>query len=140
MDEILTELKKMELFSGVPEDVVIQDLMPHRQLQEYKRGMFIMEPQQEINRFGIVLSGSVHIMHFFQEGSYSLTSVLTAGDMLGLDLVCTKTRRAPYYAMAASTARVVFFPAIVLADPGSWEGTWRVEVLRGWVVGVRSGI
>lgn len=138
MDEILRVLKRTELFSDIPEQVLIRDVMPHRQVQEYRKGLFLIEPQQETNRFGVVLSGKVHIMHFFHEGSYSLTSALTQGDMVELDLVCTRTRRAPYYAMAASGARVVFFPAALLTKPGILQEPWRLQVINRLAVWISN--
>ena len=129
MDEILTALKRTELFSDVPEGMILREIMPHRQLQECRKGLFLIEPQQEMSRFGVVLAGKIHIMHFFQEGNYSLTAALTAGDLLGADLICTRTRRSPYYAMVASTARVVFFPAAMLTEPGIVQEGWRLQIL-----------
>lgn len=130
MDDILKALKKTELFSDIPEEVILQEVMPHRQLQEYRKGVFLIEQQQKVNRFGIVLSGKIHIMHIFPEGNYSLMSALTVGDILGADLIHTRSQLSPYYAMAATPARVLYFPAGLLTSPGLMQEAWRLEALN----------
>lgn len=129
MDITLDAVKKNELFADLPEEVLRRDVLPQRQLQEYRKGVFLFGPPDTVRRFGIVLSGKIHIMHIFQEGSYSLMSVLTAGDILGGDLICTRTQRSPYYAMAAAPARVVYFPSAMLTAPGLLPESCRLLVL-----------
>lgn len=127
-EEILKVLEASALFSGFPQDI-LQQIISYRQLQEYRKGQFLVSPQQELSRFGILLSGKIHIMHIFQEGSYSLMSVLTAGDMLGADLICTRTRRSPYHAMTAAPVRMLYFPSSMLTEPGFFPERWRLLAL-----------
>lgn len=136
MDTMWKALKKTELFSDLPNEVILQEVMPCCQLQEYRKGVFLIEQQQKVNRFGIVLSGKIHILHIFPEGNYSLMSALTIGDLLGADLISTRSRISPYYAMAATPARVLYFPAELLTRPGQMEGVWQQAVrmrLLTWV-------
>lgn len=136
MDTMWKALKKTELFSDLPDEVILQEVMPCCQLQEYRKGVFLIEQQQKVNRFGIVLSGKIHILHIFPEGNYSLMSALTIGDLLGADLIATRSRISPYYAMAATPARVLYFPAELLTRPGQMEGAWQQAVrmrLLTWV-------
>ena len=118
MERILEMLHASELFSDIPEEVLRRDILPQRQVQEYRKGVSLFGPQDTLRRFGLVLSGKIQIMHIFQEGTYSLMSVLTAGDILGGDLICTRTQRSPYHAIAATAARVVYFPSAMLTQPG----------------------
>lgn len=129
MEDIVLFLERVDLFSGLPEEVIVQEILPQRQLQEYRKGAFLIEPQQKVNRFGVVLSGKVHIMHIFPEGNYSLTSVLTAGEILGADLLCTRTQRSPYYAMAAAPTQVLYLPSELVTAPGVLWEPWRLEML-----------
>lgn len=118
MDDMLNILKQTELFAGVPDEVLLGEVLPHRQLQEYRKGQFLIVPRQRVNRFAVILTGKVHIMHIFPEGSYSLMSALTAGDILGADLICTRSQISPYHAAASSTTRVLYFPVELLTKPG----------------------
>ncbi|MGM9659015.1 MAG: Crp/Fnr family transcriptional regulator [Faecousia sp.] len=130
MDELRNLLKRTDLFSGFPDEVLLTDILPHGQLQEYRKGQFLIEPQQCFDRFAVVLSGKIHIMHIFPEGNYSLMSALTAGDLLGADLICTRTQISPYHAIAAAPSRVVYFPAALLTEPGCLREVWRQEALN----------
>lgn len=136
MEELIKQLAKTELFSGLPEEVLRQEVMPHRLVQEYRKGVFLIEPQQKVNRFGIVLSGKIHIMHIFSQGNYSLMTVLTAGDIVGADLICTRTQRSPYHAMAAADTQVIYFPAELLTEHRMVSGIWHMEMqkrLTTWI-------
>ena len=130
MDELLDCLKENELFSGLPEAVIRDSILPHRQIQEYRKGMFPIVPQQRVSRFGVVLSGKIHLMHIFAEGSYSLMSNLNPGEILGADLIFTRSQLAPYHAMAAADTRVVYFPAELMTRPGMLPETWRTTLLQ----------
>ena len=90
----------------------------------------MIAPQQRVNRFGIVLAKKIHLMHIFSEGNYSLMSALTVGDILGADLIHTRSQLSPYYAMAATPARVLYFPAGLLTSPGLMQEVWRLEALN----------
>lgn len=130
MDSLLEILKKTELFVTLPDVVLTEEILPHSQLQTYRKGQFLIEPQQRMNKFGVILSGKVQILHLFPEGNYSLMSVLGPGEILGADLICTKSQLSPYHALAASGARVVFFPAELLTAPGHIREPWRQDVVR----------
>ena len=82
-------LSKSELFSGVPEDIIRREILPHGQMQEYSKGQFLISPQEKVSRFGVIITGKVHVMHIFSDGNYSLTAVLDPGEIVGADLVCT---------------------------------------------------
>ena len=130
MNELPDWLKVPELFAGIPEDILADCVFPHRQIQEYRKGMFLIAPQQRVNRFGIVLSGKIHLMHIFSKGSYSLMSSLKADEILGADLIFTRTQLAPYHAMAAADTKVIYFPAELVTRPGMLPEQWRTELLR----------
>ena len=136
MEVLADSLMRDSLFSGFPDEVIQTGILPHRQILEYRRGTFPIEPQQRIDRFGIVLSGKIHLMHIFSEGNYSLMSDFNAGDILGADLIFTRSRLAPYHAMAAADTRVAFFPAELATQPGMLPEIWRTELvqrLAAWI-------
>ena len=83
-----------------------------------------------MNKFAVILSGKVHIMHIFPEGSYSLMSALTAGEILGADLICTRSQIAPYHAVASVPSRVLYFPVELLTKPGLLQENHRLLALN----------
>ena len=130
METLLNALKISELFSSIPHDVLVDEILPNHQIQEYQKGQFLIEPQQKVDSIGIVLSGKVHIMHLFPQGNYSLMSVLTVGKALSADLVCTRSRISPYHAVAASPVRVAYFPANLFCQVGLLTEQWRLAILN----------
>lgn len=130
MDELLKQLKDTELFAGLPDQILLEEVLPYRQFQEYRKGQFLIEPQQRVRRFAVVLSGKIHIMHLFPEGNYSLMSALSAGDILGADLICTRTQLSPYHAVASTPTRVLHFPVELLTVPGRIQEADRLLVLN----------
>ena len=130
MTELVAILKQTELFADLPEEILTKAVLPHRQCRDYQKGQFLLEPQQSLDRFGIVLSGKIHILHLFPEGEASLTKVLTAGHILGADLICTHSQRAPYHAEAVLPTRILYLPAALLTTPGLLPETHRLDALN----------
>lgn len=134
MEEFLTLLRETALFSGIPEDILCTEVLPHRQYREYQKDRFILEPQQKAPRFGVVAAGRVHIMHLFPEGNYSLMSVLTVGKILAADLICTRSQLSPYHAVTAEHTRVIWFPSELLTEPGLLREEYRLRALSNLLV------
>ena len=128
MDELITCLKGNDLFSDFSEALIRDAVLPHRQMQEYRKGVLVIAPQQRINRFGIVLAGKIHMMHIFSEGNYSLMSTMGPGELLGADLIFTRSQLSPYHAMAAADTRVIYFPAELVTQPGMLEDKDRLAL------------
>ena len=72
MDDVFGALKKTGLFDGLPEEVMLREVLPHGQLQAYGKGQHLIQSQQVVNRFGVILSGRVNIMHIFPDGRHGL--------------------------------------------------------------------
>lgn len=117
MDQI-SILRKSELFGGISEETIARSVLPQVQIQTCSKGQFLIAPQQKVECFSVILSGKVHIMHLFPDGGYSLMSVLYPGKVLGADLVCTRSKIAPYHAVAAADTTMLSFPAELLTTPG----------------------
>lgn len=130
MEDALRILKNTVLFAGLPEEVLLRELLPHGQLQHYTKEQFLIEPQQQVNRLGVILSGKIHILHLFSEGTCSLMSALTTGEIVGADLICTRSQRSPYHAVAAEPACVLYFPAALLTQPGFLQEKARLDALN----------
>lgn len=130
MDALTGLLAASKLFSGVPEAVLAEEIIPRGSLQEFARDQFLIAPQQRVDRLGFILSGKVQILHIFADGSHSLMGVLSPGEFVGMDLVCTHSRIAPYHARAAAAAHVFFMPADLLVRAGALREDVRVHCLE----------
>ncbi len=119
-----------ELFSGIPETILQQQILPHGREQTYEKGRFVIEPQQQVNHLGIVLSGRIQMFHLFPDGSQCLVADMQPGRILAADLVCTRSRVAPYHAQAVAASRVLWIPAELLTKPGSLQEDVRLDCLN----------
>lgn len=122
-------LSRTELFRDFPAAVLREDILPHGQLQEVKKDQNIIEPQQQVDSFSILISGKVHIMHLFPDGAYSLMTALNPPETLGFDLICTRSRRSPYHAVAMSPSQLLTFPAELLLKSGMLREEFRLQAL-----------
>lgn len=110
----MVQLRQCRLFEGVSEEALRSQILPRGALQEYRRDQFLIMPRQMVDRIGVIISGRVHILHLFADGSRSLMSALSPGDLVGADLVCTGSRLSPYHAAAAGAVQIFYLPASLL--------------------------
>lgn len=139
MEDLLESLKAWDFFSDYPQEIIAEYLLPYRQVQEYRKDICLIRPQQKVSRFGILLSGKVNIMHIFMEGSYSLISSLRPGDILGADLIFTRSQLSPYHAQTAADTQIIYFPADLATQPGLLPDTWRAELNRRLAAWISNG-
>ena len=50
MEMLLADMKKSELFSNFPEAMITNCVLPHRQIQEYRKDICLIRPQQKVSR------------------------------------------------------------------------------------------
>lgn len=130
MNEFASFLKQTDLFANLPEEIISREILPHGKVQEIPKGQFLIVPQQRTDRFGIILSGKVHIMHIFYDGNYSLMTALHPKDVLWADVVCTKSRISPYHTIAATSTRILYFPIELLIRPGMMHEAYRLDAVN----------
>lgn len=138
MERIPDALTKSALFSDFPEEIIKNDILPHRQIQEYRKDICLIRPQQKVTRFGILLSGKVNIIHIFKEGGYSLIASLCPGEILGADLIFTRSQLSPYHAVTAAATRIAYFPGELTTRPGMLPDLWRAELTRQLAVWISN--
>ena len=129
MSTLTYALQGTELFADLPPEIIQRELLPHGHFQEYRKGQFLIMPQQRVDSLGIILSGKVHILHIFADGTQSLMSALTPGEITGADLVCTRTQRSPYHAIAAAATQLFMLPVHILTRPGFLSENIRLNIL-----------
>ena len=118
MVENMDFLMKCCLFSGLSEERIRKELLRYGSRRSIPKGNFLIQYQETLDFFGIILSGSVHTMHIFPDGSVSIMDVLKPGEVYGADLICTRSRISPYYARAAEDVELLVFPGKIIWDPG----------------------
>ena len=118
MEVSLDILMRCSLFSDIPPEQLKESLLPYGIRRSIPKGNFLLQFQETLDFFGVILSGSVHTMHIFPDGSVSIMDVLKPGEIYGADLVWTKSRISPYYARAAENVELLVFPGKIIWDPG----------------------
>ena len=111
-------VKKCRLFRELPEEVLRRDLLPQGKSREFDRQTVLIAPGDRVDWFAVILRGKVQISQLFSDGTDSLMDSLGPSNVLGADLICTRSRRAPYYAVAAAPGELIRFPADLLLEPG----------------------
>ena len=130
MTDILSLLNTCELFRGISDQVLREEILPYGFQQEYQKGQFMIMPQQRIDHLGFILSGKVQILHIFSDGRYSLMNVLDSEDILAVDLVCTRKQISPYHAMAATGVQIFWLPIALFTQPGRLNESDRLYSLN----------
>lgn len=118
METLEAVLQRTDLFADLSREVLRQEILPHGHYQEYRKGQFLILPQQKVEKFGVVVSGKVHILHLFPDGTQSLMSDVPPGEIVGADLTCTRSQISPYHAVAAAATQVFYLPIRMLTHPG----------------------
>ncbi len=116
------------LFRDLPPEVLARELLPWGKARDYEKQAVLIAPGDRVDWFAVVLRGKVQISQIFSDGTSSLMDALIPGHTLGTDLICTRSRRSPYYAVAAGPIQILRFPAALLLEPGGLSGETR-EVL-----------
>lgn len=121
----LSVLSKCRLFQGLSPETLEGEILPRGKVRELERQAVLIAPGDRVDWFAVILRGKVQISQIFSDGTSSLMDALGPGYTLGADLVCTRSRRSPYYAAAAGEVRLLRFPGALLLEPGETR-----EVLR----------
>ena len=130
MDELMEKVRECLLFQDIPDQVLEAQIMPQGNLIDLPKNSVLIQYQEKVEHFCLVISGKIHTLHSFEDGSYSICHVLHPGGVTGVDLLWTGSRMAPYFAVAAENSRVLRFPASLLEAQGGLEEKWRLRVLE----------
>ena len=130
MDLPISALRSCRLFQDLPEEALRRDVLPRGSLRDFERQAVLISPGDRVDWFAVVLRGKAQITQIFSDGASSLMDALGPGHTLGTDLICTRSRRSPYYALAAGDLRVLRFPAALLLEPGGLPEPERLVLWR----------
>jgi CRP-like cAMP-binding protein len=124
------QVGKSSLFCSLPLDIVERHILPFGQTITFSKQEYIFTPSELADRLGIIISGTVHILNLFSDGNYSLMNALSAPKVVGADLISTKSRQPPYYAVCATPTTVAFFPSTLFLEQGDLPEACRIEILN----------
>jgi len=123
-------LNTCRLFQELAPEELEQDVLPWGRLREFERQSVLISPGDRVDWFAVVLRGKVHISQIFSDGTASLMDALGPARTLGMDLICTRTRRSPYYAVAGTGVQLLRFPKELLLKPGQLPEAVRLSLCR----------
>lgn len=121
-------LTQCRLFQNLPRETLEGEILPQGRLRDFEKREVLIAPGDQVDWFAVVLRGRIQISQIFSDGTSSLMDALGPGYTLGTDLICTRSRRAPYYAVAAGPLRILRFPGALLLERGGGgarEVLWR---------------
>ena len=130
MNGLMDRLKTCPLFREIPESVLENYILPRGSLIEIPQNVALIQYQEQVDYFSVVVSGKLQILHSFEDGSYSIFHVLYPGGIAGLDLLWTRSRMAPYYVVAAEDSRILRFPAAMLTDQAYLDVQWNLKIVE----------
>lgn len=130
MDQLVRILKESILFSDLTEETIEHEVMPHGRIQDIPKGNHLISFQEQIDFFGVVLSGKFNLLHIYGNGNFGIMGVLEPGDLFGMDLMYTKSRISPYFAQAMQQTQVLTFPVDLILRRGRFPESTRLSVLE----------
>lgn len=110
MKEYLSLLSASSLFSRIPP----QDL-PHLlsclkvQVIRYQKENVIFQQDDPVRCFGMVLSGSVHVLRNNMQGSHIIVSAFGPGELFGEAFACAGVETYPVNVVASSDSIILLF-------------------------------
>lgn len=127
---MLNILKTCRLFQDLPPETLERDILPQGKLREFEKQAVLVEPGDRVDWFAVILRGRVQISQIFSDGTASLMDALGPGRLLAADLICTRSRRSPYYAAAGLPLQVLQFPGSLLLEPGALPPEVQAALVR----------
>ncbi len=121
---------RCRLFQDLSQETLEREVLSLGKRREFERQAVLVAPGDRVDWFAVVLRGKVQISQIFSDGTSSLMDALGTGYTLGTDLVCTRSRRSPYYAVAADRLEVLQFPGALLLEPGALSGEAQTVLRR----------
>lgn len=117
MEKLLQALKDCKLFRDLPDQVILHNVLPLGQIQDIPKRSHLVMAQDSIDTFGLILMGKINIQYVDDNDSYRIMDILEPGDLFGVDLMCTRSRVAPYHAVTAQMTRMLVFPMSMILNP-----------------------
>jgi CRP-like cAMP-binding protein len=118
MIKYLQILKSAALFTGI-EESELEPLLSclGAKTAYFEKNQIIFMSGDQINSFGIVLSGQVQVYQEDYYGNRSIFANLGQGDLVGESFACSETKTLPVSASATTESALLFIDSRRLAAP-----------------------
>lgn len=110
MNEIIPILRRCKLFCELETAAVEKQVLPAGNILQYPQNTSLILGQDTVDWFAVLLRGRVQISQIFPDGRRNLMGILRPPAVIAADLICTRTRRSPYDAIAATEVQLLRFP------------------------------
>ncbi len=110
MNEIIPILRRCKLFCELEDSVIAEQILPAGNILRYPEKTTLILGQDTVDWFAVLLLGRVQISQIHPDGRRNLMGILRPPAVIAADLICTRTRRSPYDAIAATDVRLLRFP------------------------------
>lgn len=111
MNDLSFSLRHCILFSNLDVSTIADQILPAGKLIHCPQNTFLISSQETVDWFAVVLHGRVQISQIHPDGKRNLMGIAKTNYVVGADLICTKTRRSPYDAIASEDTALLRFSA-----------------------------
>lgn len=129
MESHLRILQQCMLFRDIPTQILESQILPQGKLRELQKKQHLISLWESVDFFGVVVTGQLQTMQIYDDGSYSICDVLGPAEVVGGDLIWTRSRVAPYYAIAPQRSQVLLFPNSMVKTPGTLPEDCRQQII-----------
>ncbi|MBQ5749619.1 MAG: Crp/Fnr family transcriptional regulator, partial [Oscillospiraceae bacterium] len=98
-------------------------------VMQIEKNKAVYDAAERVDRLYALLSGQVKMVRFFSNGVENLLGKLQSPALLGLDLICTRTRISPYFAIASEQTTLFSFPVDRILKQGNLPENERLEAI-----------
>lgn len=134
MENIAELLQQTRLLQELSLEAIQKYIVPQGSITEYQKDHFFIRENQEVNHIHVLLRGKVNSYYYYADGNYSLSEVTLPLQIVALDLIATKTRISPYYAVAAEALEVFSFPTDLVLKPGRIPEKERQKIISQFLI------
>lgn len=118
MKTVLPVLRSCALTACLSQDTLEKIVFPAGQVRQYPKNTVVFQIQDRVTELRVLLSGKINLCYYTKNGVCNLQGSLLTSGLVGLDLICTRTKIAPYMAIAAEDSRIFSVPAKLFLHPG----------------------
>jgi CRP-like cAMP-binding protein len=124
-------LKTVDLFKGI-EEAELQPLLACLSAKEahYKKGQTVFFNGENIERFGIVLSGQVQVVQDDYYGNRSILAKIGTGHLFGESFACAEIKKLSVSVLATTESELLFIDCRRLAVPCAEACVFHSSLIR----------
>lgn len=120
MEQYLSLLANMPLFDRIASEEIPQVLAcMQANRKQYPKAMLIRNEGDPADFIGIVLDGTIQVVHFDFRGNRTITASLSAGEMFGESISLAGIPELPFAIQAVSDCVVLFLRVGQILQPGA---------------------